>query len=70
MRVYLYEEYAGDDWIVNALKGHKKSLMSKHNLKSLSFSYSLPSNGPEVIIKEESDVANAIKESIIKIISI
>lgn len=69
MRVYLYEEYACDEWVSGCLKNNRKSLMKKHNLKSLSFSYSLPSNGPEIIIKENSALANDVKNSIVKIIS-
>lgn len=70
MRVYLYENYACDEWVTGCLKNHRKSLVKKHGLKSLSFSYSLPSNGGvEIMIKEDSEVAKALKESIKKIIS-
>lgn len=69
MRVYLHEYYACDEWVSGCLKNHRKSLMKIHNLKSLSFSYSLPLSGPEILIKEDSELAKAVKESIVKIIS-
>lgn len=69
MRVYLHENYACDEWVNGCLKNHRKRLMNKYNLTSLSFSYTLPTSGPEVLIKEDSEVAKALKENIIKIIS-
>lgn len=41
MRIYVNEMYASDEWMVNSLKNLRERLMKRHNLKSLTFSYTL-----------------------------
>ena len=43
MRIYVNEMYASDEWMVNSLNNLRNRLMKRYNLKSLTFSYTLPS---------------------------
>ncbi len=62
MRIYVNESWASDEWAVDVLKGCRKAIMEKYNLKALTFSYSLNQNGPDNF---SSKVKNELSAAII-----
>ena len=69
MRIYLHENYAADEWVRSSLANQRRVIMQKHGLTSLSFSFTLPTDGVEVKAKVKSDLADAVVKSVIQAIS-
>ncbi len=69
MRIYLHENYAADAWVRGSLQNQRRVIMQKHGLTSLSFSFTLPTDGVEVKAKDKTDLSDAVVKSVLQAIS-